>query len=125
MNFNKKQWHTKVSCTLWEDKITINKEIGTSPYKLVYGKEDTLPLILELNSSSLAQKLEFKGVDQREIRMVDLVNLEESRNSAMIKLEQHQQATNKWFGRKVRPQVFKFGDMVFKRDSYGAKIKFH
>ncbi|KAH9325528.1 hypothetical protein KI387_005706, partial [Taxus chinensis] len=72
MNISQRQWHTKVSRALWEDRITVKKAIGTSPYKLVYGKEAALPLTLELNSLALAQKMEFEGTDQREVKMVEL-----------------------------------------------------
>ncbi|KAH9288850.1 hypothetical protein KI387_032967, partial [Taxus chinensis] len=97
----------------------------TSPYKLVYGREATLPSTLELNSLALAQQLEFEGTDQREIRMVELVKLEESKNSTMTKIEQHQQATKKWFDRKARPQNFKVGDLVLKWDADRAKPGHH
>ncbi|KAH9308848.1 hypothetical protein KI387_036759, partial [Taxus chinensis] len=69
--------------------------------------------------------LEFEGVDQREIRRAELAHLEELKNSTMINLEQHQQATKKWFDRKARPQDFKVGDLILKWDVDRAKPRSH
>ena len=43
----------------------------------------------------------------------------------MIKLQQHQQATKKWFDRKARPQAFKFRDLVLKWDADRAELRHH
>ena len=34
---NKKDRHTKLIHALWDDRISIKKSIGTSPFQLVYG----------------------------------------------------------------------------------------
>ncbi|KAH9300703.1 hypothetical protein KI387_012286, partial [Taxus chinensis] len=65
--------------------------------------------------------VEIEGTDWRKIRMVELIRLEELRNSTMIKLEQHRQTTKKWFDRKARHQAFKIGDLVLKWDANRAK----
>ncbi|KAH9326334.1 hypothetical protein KI387_006512, partial [Taxus chinensis] len=57
--------------------------------------------------------------------MAELINLEESRKSTMIKLEQHQQAIKKWFDKKAKPQAFKVGDLVLKWDDDRAKPGHH
>ena len=36
---NKKAWHTKLTHALWDDRISVKKSIGTSPFQLVYGYE--------------------------------------------------------------------------------------
>jgi len=64
-------------------------------------------------------------VDQREIRMLELVKLEELRKSTIIKLEQYQQSTKRWFDRKDMPQDFKLGDLVLKWDADRAKTGHH
>lgn len=71
----------------------VKKVIGTSTYKIVYGKEAKIPLSLKLPSLELAQKLDFEGAYQREIKMEDIIELEELRNSTMIKLEKLKKST--------------------------------
>ena len=34
---NKKAWHAKLKFSLWVDKVSTKKSIGTSPFHLVYG----------------------------------------------------------------------------------------
>jgi transposase InsO family protein len=35
---NKKAWHKKLTFSLWEDRTSLKKSFGTSPFQLVYGK---------------------------------------------------------------------------------------
>lgn len=41
---NKKAWDSKLNLALWADRVIVKKSIGKSPYELVYGKRDRLPL---------------------------------------------------------------------------------
>ena len=43
---NKKEWHSKLKFSLWEDKVTTKKSIGTSPFYLVYGTDVIFPTSL-------------------------------------------------------------------------------
>ena len=36
---NQKSWDYKLKFALWDDRVTDNRSIGTSPFKLVYGTE--------------------------------------------------------------------------------------
>jgi transposase InsO family protein len=41
---NTNNWDSKLKFTLWVDRVTINKSIGTSPFKLVYGTDAIFPI---------------------------------------------------------------------------------
>ena len=43
---NKRRWDTKLKFSLWADRVTINKSIGTSPFQLVYGVDALFPVQL-------------------------------------------------------------------------------
>ena len=43
---NKKSWHTKLKYALWADRISTKREIGMSPFQLVYGTEVVFPASL-------------------------------------------------------------------------------
>ena len=43
---NKRAWHTKLKCALWEDMISTKREIGMLPFQLAYGPEVVFPASL-------------------------------------------------------------------------------
>jgi transposase InsO family protein len=45
---NKKSWDSKLKFSLWADRISNKKSIGTSPFQMVYGTEAILPTQLGL-----------------------------------------------------------------------------
>ena len=55
---NKKAWHTNLIHALWDDRISIKKSIGTSPFQLVYGYEVIFPRSLSLLVMKLLQEEE-------------------------------------------------------------------
>ena len=40
---NQRDWHNALDTALWDDRVTPQISLGTSPYFLVYGKEAVLP----------------------------------------------------------------------------------
>lgn len=100
--------------TLWADRITPKREIRNSPFILVYGIEDRLPISLEFQSLELSHHLELLEDDGMTIRMVELIELEEKRNQAMCALELHQQQVKRSFDKKAIARVFSKVDLVIK-----------
>ena len=45
---NQKSWDSKPKFSLWDDRVTDKRSIGTSPFKLVYGTEAIFPIQLIL-----------------------------------------------------------------------------
>lgn len=43
---NKKAWHSKLKFSLWADRVSTKKSIGTSPFQLVYGTDVIFPTSL-------------------------------------------------------------------------------
>lgn len=52
---NKKTWNKKLVNSLWADRLTTKKSIGTSPYQLVYGMEVVFPSSLGTPVMNLLQ----------------------------------------------------------------------
>ena len=45
---NQKSWDSKLKFSLWDDRVTDKRSIGTPPFKLVYGTKDIFPIQLIL-----------------------------------------------------------------------------
>ena len=52
---NKKVWHTKLKYALWSNRINIKRDIGMSPFQLVYGDEVIFPRSLGVPVMKLLQ----------------------------------------------------------------------
>ena len=76
---------------LWANRITPKREIGNSPFMLIYGWETRLPISLECPSLELAHQLELVENVVIIVRLVEVMELEEKRKQAMRTLEAHQQ----------------------------------
>lgn len=90
MEGNQRAWHTKLKSALWADRITSKRSTRMSPYMLVYGKDERLPISLEFLALDLANQLDMIEEDPMIARLAQLVELEEVRNEAMRKNEQAQ-----------------------------------
>lgn len=75
---------------LWEDRVTPKREIGISPFELVYGTEANLALPLELAMRKLRTIIEddiYK--DGLEKRVWYLRKIEEEREEIVDHITQH------------------------------------
>lgn len=45
---NKRAWHAKLKFSLWVDRISTKRDVGTSPFQLVYGLDFVFPASLGL-----------------------------------------------------------------------------
>jgi hypothetical protein len=50
VNGNWRIWHLKLTKALWESRTTLKYSIGMTLYLLVYGKEEKIPINLDLNT---------------------------------------------------------------------------
>ncbi len=64
--------------SLWADKVTSKKSVGTSPFKLVYGTEAIFPVQLVLPVTSFLQEVDSKPDDHTR-RIFQLVELQQVR----------------------------------------------
>jgi hypothetical protein len=53
---NKKSWDRKIKYSLWEDRTTTNTSTRNTPFELVYGLEDRLPINLQISALQIAQQ---------------------------------------------------------------------
>ena len=116
MENNKKRWDSKLKFSLWDDKVTETRSIGTSPFKLVYGTEAIFPIQLILLVEKLFQEEEDEPNDMIRRRM-DLVELQQVRDQVIGKSEAHQQRIKVMFDKREKVDNFQVGYWVLKWDT--------
>eukprot|EP00253_Pinus_taeda_P022345 PITA_22345 len=87
---NHKTWHKSLIFALWADRIMQKASTGSSPFKLVYGKESVLPTNLILPSLALVQFNEETPSSSLQLRHDQILKLEEEREKAKITHAKHQ-----------------------------------
>jgi ribonuclease HI len=113
---NKKSWDSKLKFSLWADRVTTKKSIGTSPFKLVYGTDAIFPVQLVLPVAKFFQEEQTEQNDMVR-RMLDLVELQQAREQLVDRSEAHQMQIKKTFDRKAKEDSFQIGDWVLKWDA--------
>eukprot|EP00253_Pinus_taeda_P010665 PITA_10665 len=114
---NHKNWHKSLIFSLWADRITQKASIGSSPFKLVYGKEVILPTNLILPSLALVQFIEENPSSSLQLRHDQILKLEEEREKARIIHVKHQQIIKSSFDSiSSGSKQFQVGDLVLKWD---------
>eukprot|EP00253_Pinus_taeda_P017356 PITA_17356 len=114
---NHKNWHKYLIFALWADRITQKASIGSSPFKLIYGKEVVLPTNLILPSLALVQFIEENPSSSLQLRHDQILKLEEEREKAKTIHAKHQQIIKSSFDSiSSRSKQFQVGDLVLKWD---------
>jgi hypothetical protein len=113
---NKKSWDSKLKFSLWAERVTIKKSIGTSPFKLVYGTDAIFPIQLVL---PVAKFFQGEQAEQNDMvrRMLDLVELQQTREQLVDRSEAHQIQIKRTFDRKAKMDIFQISDWVLKWDT--------
>jgi hypothetical protein len=88
-NVNRDNWDLKVPTVLWDYKTTCKKITGKTPFRLVYGKEKTLPLDYLIPSLCIASITDMTKRGTKQERLAQLVELEEEKIIAGFHQEVH------------------------------------
>jgi hypothetical protein len=112
---NTRGWDSKLKFSLWADRVTNKKSIGTSPFKLVYGTEAIFPVQLALPVAKFLQETDSEPSDLTQ-RIHNLVELQQDREQLLEKTELHQEKME-IFDKKVKTNIFKTGELVLKWDA--------
>ena len=100
---------------LWAYRTSVKTATGFTPFQLVYGLEEVLPIECEIPSLTLIVKLLPHTTDEEQC-LLYLSHLDEIHRDATLANETHQKSIKKRYDRAVRPCTFSEGDLVLVYD---------
>ncbi|KAG7564205.1 Ribonuclease H domain [Arabidopsis suecica] len=107
-------WYDELQPVLWAYRTTPRRPTGETPFSLVYGMEAVVPA--ELNVPGL-RRTEAPLNEEENSAMLDdsLDTINETRDQALIRIQNYQQAAARYCNSKVKSRPFFVGDYVLRR----------
>ncbi|GKB05411.1 reverse transcriptase domain-containing protein [Tanacetum coccineum] len=110
---NPASWLRKLDDALWAFRTAYKTPTGTTPYKLIYGKNCHLPFEIEHRAYWALKNCNPDLIAAGEKRMFQLHDLDELRHQAYENYRLYKARTNVWHDRKLRiRKEFKQGNKV-------------
>ncbi|XP_008222694.1 PREDICTED: uncharacterized protein LOC103322548 [Prunus mume] len=111
---NPKQWHEKLSETLWAYRTSKREATGMTPYALTYGHDAILPMEIAVQSLRIAHQHNLVGEDYSQAMMLELEGLDASKIDTLNKLLARKQAVSRAYNKRVKNKSFEEGEIVWK-----------
>ena len=102
---NKKAWNAKLKFSLWEDRVSTKKSIGTSPFQLFYGTDAIF--LASLGSLVMNYQQEQDTETNPFQRMINqIVEVQHIRDQVADRASIFQDRMKEIFDRKAKPDDF-------------------
>ncbi|CAL9012730.1 unnamed protein product [Prunus brigantina] len=111
---NPKQWHEKLSETLWAYRTSNREAIGMTPYALTYGHDAILPMEIAVQSLRIGHQHKLVGEEYSQAMLMELEGLDASRIDTLNKLLAGKQAVSRAYNKRVKNKSFEEGEIVWK-----------
>src|SRR4051812_21100872 len=110
-----KDWHEMLPFAFHGYRTYVRTSTGATLFSLVYGMEAVLPIEVEIPSLRILMETKLSEAEWCQSRFDQLNLIEEKRMKALCHGQLYQKRMKKAFDKKVRPRVFREGDLVLKR----------
>ncbi|RDX91778.1 Gypsy retrotransposon integrase-like protein 1, partial [Mucuna pruriens] len=110
-----KDWQEMLPHALHGYRTSVRTSTGATPYSLVYGTKVVLPVEVEIPSLRVLAEVELEEAEWIQQRLDQLNMIDVKRLNALCHGQLYQKRIKKAFDKKVRPHIFKEGDMVLKK----------
>nr|GFA34478.1 reverse transcriptase domain-containing protein [Tanacetum cinerariifolium] len=110
---NRASWSDKLEDALWAFRTAFKTSVGSTPYRLVYGKACHLPLELEHKAYLALKHANFDLKTAGDHRKLQLNELNELRDQAYENSLIYKERTKKLHDDKIKNRIFNVGDQVF------------
>ena len=96
---------------LWAHRTTCKSATQETPFALAFGTEAVAPVEVGLKSP----RIEFASAEKNEeVLRLNLDLLEEKREQVLKRIEDYHRKTTRYYDQRVKPMIYKVGDLVLK-----------
>ncbi|KAG7559468.1 Ribonuclease H domain [Arabidopsis thaliana x Arabidopsis arenosa] len=114
LNARKGGWYDELQPVLWAYRTTPRQATGETPFSLVYGMEAVVPA--ELNVPGLRRSEAPLNEESNSKLLEDVLDtIDERRDQSLIRLQNYQQLTARYYNSKLKNRPLNVGDFVFRR----------
>ncbi|GJS33574.1 reverse transcriptase domain-containing protein [Tanacetum coccineum] len=112
LNGNRKEWADKLDDALLAFRTTYKSPIGSTPFRIVYGKACHLPMEMEHKAYWALKNVNLDLDTAGKHRYLQLNKLAELRNEAYEHSQAYKERTKRWHDAKIMDKEFHEGDEV-------------
>ncbi|GKV21983.1 hypothetical protein SLEP1_g31893 [Rubroshorea leprosula] len=111
---NPGRWHELLSETLWAYRTSQRSSTKMTPFALTYGHDAVLPMELTARSLRVVIQHNLQSGEYDEAMMLELEDLEDSRLTALDRLQAQKLKIAKSYNKRVKGKNLAVGDLVWK-----------